>query len=222
MHGIDWEKSKALTPLKRDLLTAFFRSSKNFFLTGGSALGIFYFDHRMSYDLDFFSVHDIDWHVLSNEMINIGREIGADISRLSASPTFSRFNVCRQGEHEVVDFVREMVPQVSPQKNVFGGIVVDTLQEIATNKWCTLLGRNEIKDLIDLYFLSQHIDIWVSFEQAKTKDGGVDPSIISHLVSQIKIEELPGYLLVPLSIDELKTFQKGICEFLDRQSFPEH
>lgn len=39
---MNWEESKALTPLKRDFLKAFFDRSQAFFLTGGSALGIFY------------------------------------------------------------------------------------------------------------------------------------------------------------------------------------
>lgn len=221
MHGTHWEKSKALTPLKHDLLSSFFRRSKDFFLTGGSALGIFYFDHRMSYDLDLFSVQNIDWHVLSNEIICIGEEIGADITQISAVPTFRRYDIRRGEEHEMVDFVREMVPQVSPQKNRFDEIIVDTLEEIAANKWCTLLGRSELKDLVDLYYLSKEIDIWTAFEQAKTKDGGMDPSMVSHLISQIKIEELPEYLLVPLKIADLQTFKIEICTELDSRSFPE-
>ena len=43
---MNWEKSKALTPLKRDFLKAFFEREHRFFLTGGSALGIFYLQHR--------------------------------------------------------------------------------------------------------------------------------------------------------------------------------
>jgi len=62
MNGEKWEKSKALTALKKDFLQEFFAIEKRFFLTGGSALGIFYFDHRYSYDLDFFTTtKNIDW-----------------------------------------------------------------------------------------------------------------------------------------------------------------
>ena len=52
---MSWESSKALTPLKRAFLDAFFAENRSFFLTGGSALGIFYLDHRRSYDLDLFT-----------------------------------------------------------------------------------------------------------------------------------------------------------------------
>ena len=53
---MNWEESKALTPLKRDFLRQFAGRNQAFYLTGGSALGIFYLEHRLSYDLDFFSL----------------------------------------------------------------------------------------------------------------------------------------------------------------------
>jgi len=59
---VTWEKSPALTPLKKDFLEAFFACESPFFLTGGPALGIFYLNHRLSYDLDFFSLEEVDWH----------------------------------------------------------------------------------------------------------------------------------------------------------------
>jgi len=52
---MSWENSKAITPLKREFLKAFCLREKRFFLTGGSALGLFYLQHRFSYDLDLFS-----------------------------------------------------------------------------------------------------------------------------------------------------------------------
>ena len=64
---MNWEESKALTPLKRDFRVAFFEHGSSFFLTGGSALGLFYLDHRLSFDLDFFTTDDaLDWHLLDN------------------------------------------------------------------------------------------------------------------------------------------------------------
>jgi hypothetical protein len=220
MSGINWEKSKALTSLKHDLLTALFRYSRDFFLTGGSALGIFYLEHRRSYDLDLFSTHDIDWHKLSNDIACVAKEIGAEIKPLTTSITFRRYCATRGTEQEILDFVREMVPQSEPAKNEIDGILVDTLGEITINKWCALLGRAEIKDIIDLYFLSRRVDIWKLFNEAKSKDGGMDPSIMSYLISQIAIIEMPDYMIAPLSLDTLKAFIEEMRLFFDKQSFP--
>ena len=49
---MSWEDSKACTALKRDFLRSWFARERRYFLTGGSALGLFYLDHRRFYDLD--------------------------------------------------------------------------------------------------------------------------------------------------------------------------
>lgn len=58
---MNWENSKACTPLKRDILKSWFSHEERYFLTGGSALAIFYLDHRYPYDLYFLEQagHDI-------------------------------------------------------------------------------------------------------------------------------------------------------------------
>jgi hypothetical protein len=75
---MNWEKSKSLTLLKHDFLIAFFKKCQDFFLTGGSALGVFYLDHRFSYDLDLFTGKDIDWHYLERLFITVVEELNAE------------------------------------------------------------------------------------------------------------------------------------------------
>ncbi len=116
MCGINWEKSKAATSLKIDLLKEFFSMNKSFFLTGGSALGMFYLDHRKSYDLYLFSTTDIDWHLLSNEMQFLCKKIKAECTLITSAPTYRRYSICRNDDKEIVDFVREMTPQVYHKK----------------------------------------------------------------------------------------------------------
>jgi hypothetical protein len=42
--------------------------------------------------------------------------------------------------------------------------------EITVNKWCALYGRSEIKDIIDLYFLQQTVDIWNAYDKVFIKE----------------------------------------------------
>jgi hypothetical protein len=136
-----WENSRALTALKRDFLDSFFQKDQTFYLTGGSALGIFYLDHRLSYDLDFFTDRAADWHLVHNLVLATVREIGAQCESITSSPLFRRYRVNRGDQHEIVDLVVEHVPQIDPRKEQFGQIRVDTLREIAVNKVCTLISR---------------------------------------------------------------------------------
>ena len=76
MNGKNWEKSKALTPLKKDFLKEFFLIEDRFFLTGGSALGIFYFDH-----LYFLNKHGFD--IIAHIDAAMKKDGGLDSATLS-------------------------------------------------------------------------------------------------------------------------------------------
>jgi hypothetical protein len=221
MYGINWEKSKALTPLKRDILLGLFDHPVKFFLTGGTALGCFYLEHRKSYDMDFFVTSDDEWKMVFSDFLVVIKNIQATARQINLSPSFARYEITRSDEHEIIDFVRETVPQIWPEKNRFGDILVDTPEEITVNKWCALLGRTEVKDLVDLFFLSKHIDIWNLFEKGSRKEGGLDPSTLSFVLSDIKIQELPPFLVSPLSLTDIESFKIKVLDFLDHRSFPE-
>ena len=47
-----------LSPLQRDLLGAFFERERGFFVTGGAALAGYYLHHRVTDDIDLFTVDD--------------------------------------------------------------------------------------------------------------------------------------------------------------------
>ena len=218
---MNWEKSKALTPLKKDFLRKFFDSNEDFFLTGGSALGIFYLEHRFSYDLDFFTVSPVDWQILGNLLRQTAEDIGAEISPISETPLFHRYMISRNEEQETLDFVLEKVPQLDTKKEVFSGIHVDTMHEIAVNKICSLLGRSEQKDVIDLFFLQKAgWDLKKLVAEASHKEGGVQPAILSWLLSQIRFEHAPEYLIIQVSAKELNLFLNDFKNSLAESSFP--
>ena len=100
-------------------------------------------------------------------------------------------------------------------------IKVDTQLEIGINKICTLLSRTELKDVIDLYFLVKNgFDIKGNIEKAKLKDGGVEPAIISYLLSQFKISTLPDYMIEKVSIEELEKFVSDIKKLMAEIAYP--
>ena len=218
---MNWEKSKALTPLKRDFLLAFFTQEQRFFLTGGSALGIFYLGHRLSYDLDFFTMEALDWHLFRNFVRKIAKQIGAELTPETEAPMFHRFVLSRDAEKEVLDFVVEQVTQIDPQKERFSPVIVDTMREIAVNKICALIGRAEKKDLIDLFFLEKNgLDVLSLVKQARQKEGGVEPAILSWVVSQLHFADLPEYLLAHVTLDELNGFVEQLARKFASDSFP--
>ena len=190
---MSWEDSNACTALKRDFLRSWFALERRYFLTGGSALGLFYLDHRRSFDLDLSTSAEVEPREVQNLIHRVSGEIDASYEAIQTAPGFHRFRLTRDEESELVDVVIDRAPQLDEEKADIGGIRVDTLREIIANKLATLISRAESKDLVDLYFLEQagH-DLLASIPDAKVKDGGWEPAMVSMLLDSLRPAELPA------------------------------
>lgn len=206
---MNWEDSKACTPLKRDILRAWFAQESRYFLTGGSALGMFYLHHRHSYDLDFFTSEEVAPKEVQNLVRRIASQIDAHSEAIRTAPDFHRFSLTREGESEMMDVVTDRSPQLDQKKNLIGGVRVDTLREMIANKLTTLLSRSEMKDVVDLYFLEQagH-DLLAAIPDAQEKDGGWDPAIVSMLLNNLNPDDPTVLLIKDLRAKEFKEFLK--------------
>jgi predicted nucleotidyltransferase component of viral defense system len=124
--------------------------AENFFLTGGTALSVFFLYHRVSDDLDFFTINKVKLE---------------DISFWIRSEWPHKHTIIRSSEYFLslminnikVDFVYDPL-STQENRDLFywengSTLRIDTLMNIASNKLCTLVSRSEPKDLIDLYFL---------------------------------------------------------------------
>jgi hypothetical protein len=219
---MSWENSKAATPLKRDFLKAFFAREKRFFLTGGSALGLFYLEHRFSYDVDLFSPERLDWLELDGLMRLCAEEMGVALKLRRDAPTFRRYQLLRGSDSEIVDIVLDVSPQIDPEKPWIGGVRVDTLHEIAINKITTLISRCELKDVVDLYFLEKDgCRIEDIFGEARQKDGGLDPAMVSLLLDSLRINELPDYMIKPLTLQDLRSFVDDLKRRTALMAYPD-
>ncbi len=221
---MNWEDSKACTPLKRDILRAWFDRESRYFLTGGSALGLFYLHHRRSYDLDLFTSNEVTSKEVKNLVLQVAEKINARCEALRSAPDFHRFLMTRNDEREIIDVVTDRAPQLDTEKNLIDGIRVDTQREILANKLTTLLSRSEVKDIIDLYFLEQagH-DILSAIPDAYEKDGGWgwEPAIVAMLLEGLSLDTLPALLVKDLDPEDLKAFQQRLRLAIAKLALPE-
>jgi hypothetical protein len=184
-----------LSPFQVQVLEAFFRATSGFYLTGGAALAGFHLGHRETHDLDLFTLGRSVTEGLAALRVVAGA-IGAETEELQTAPDFRRVLLRRSDESLIVDLAFERAPQLREEKLVFGTIRVDPPEEIFANKLCALLGRAEIRDLVDVRALEQ---TGLSLEQALTagsrKDGGLTPAQLAWVLSQIAIGDdapVPG------------------------------
>ena len=126
----------------------------NFFLTGGTALSVFYLHHRTSDDLDLFTVNT--GVKLDEISFWLKTELEQEQIIIRSSPKFLSLLI----DEVKVDFVIDPLSIKEERKRVTinsNSLMIDTLSNIVTNKLCTVVSRNEPKDYIDFYFLNKDI-----------------------------------------------------------------
>jgi len=126
--------------------------AENFFITGGTTLSVFYLHHRVSEDIDFFS---IGFREMNQVDTNLKRIFQRDLSLIQSSPEFYSYLI----RGVKVDFVFDSLSTADerPLVNLKAGgkVFVDTLANMASNKLTALASRSEAKDLIDFYFIGR-------------------------------------------------------------------
>jgi len=92
--------------------------------------------------------------------------------------------------------VVERTPQLVADKPSVGSIRLDPPEEILANKLCALLGRAEIRDLVDVRALEESgLSLERALEAGQRKDGGLTPAQLAWVLSQISIGDearVPG------------------------------
>lgn len=184
--------------------------------TGGTALSVFYLHHRKSDDLDFFTTRkvklsEIDFWVLR-------KFDNAEKTNLS------EFTVSYLINEVKVDFVIDKLSLQNIRESYTfenkASIEIDNLENIISNKLCTLVSRTEVKDFIDFYFLcSGEItdNINKIYEDAKNKDlVFADPPTVGYTIEEgyNKIASMDRNffpkLLKPLNEDNFADFYKKL------------
>ena len=208
-----------LSRLQTDILEAFFRRETRFYLTGGGALAGYHLGHRETHDLDLFTLSPaIEDGVRA--LREAGGELGASWQEVRTAPDFRRVLLSRGDESVIVDLVIERSEQVRPDKPIHGVVRVDPPEEIFANKLCTLLGRAEIRDLVDVRALEGlGLALPEALAAGQRKDGGLTAAQLAWVVSQITIGDeatLPGGV-APAA---LRDYLHGLIDRLARLAHP--
>jgi predicted nucleotidyltransferase component of viral defense system len=209
-----------LSPLQREVLRAFFARERGFFLTGGGALAGYYLHHRSTDDLDLFTDGAEAYERGRHALAEVAASLGAKLEVRMDAPDFKRYAIARGAELVVVDLVHDRVPQLVPDKPEIEGVRVDSLDEILANKLTALVGRQEERDVVDVYFLEQAGHrVEDALPAALTKDGGCTPANLAWLLSQL---EIPGELVLPppLTPERLRGYVADLVKRFRRAAMP--
>lgn len=215
-----------LTQNQKLFLNKFFESSlkDDFFLTGGTALSGFYLEHRLSQDLDFFTVDQkVSFDNVNREILKIASNLNLKIKNQVASPTFLQYIFLTNAEDLKVDVVKD-VPVFFGDIKKEGNMNIDSLINIAVGKLLAIFGRVDAKDFIDLFFIleiEKNFEFNELFAKAKQKDLGLNEFYLANSLLQIKNISIFPTVLKPIDKKTMTEYFLNLADMLFKKIKPE-
>jgi hypothetical protein len=187
-----------------------------FILGGGGALAI-YLNHRLTRDLDLFWE---DGGELSERAHRIRRRLedaGVAVSVLQESPGFVRFAVADQETTIKLDLVADPTARLmSPNRILLDGVPVtaESLPDLLTNKLCAMLGRSELRDLVDAKALVEHgVSLRDAIMAAPQKDGGFSPLTFAWILRNFEVKTIGS--AAGIADEELQALDRFRLDLID-------
>jgi predicted nucleotidyltransferase component of viral defense system len=156
-------QSKTLTAVQSQVVELFFSQDLNLehqlFLTGGTALSEFHFQHRLSFDLDFFVRIEpgqrVDFSNDAEILVNLLKGAGLKVRPGQRSKSKVRLEVENaDGESTLVDLCCDDGPHLQELRRI-GPYLVDSIEDMTSRKVMAFFerGEQEAKDAVDLFYL---------------------------------------------------------------------
>jgi predicted nucleotidyltransferase component of viral defense system len=201
MGSIDYEE---LYRLQDSVLDGVFETEELFYLTGGTALSRFYHPKRYSDDLDFFT----------NDSSRFSYAVKNIVARLQQTHEVAYelevrdFVRLRIDGVLQVDFVNDRVPRYGEPNVLQNGYRIDTIENILTNKLTAVLGRDNPKDIFDIYLIDQfHAVDW-----KKMVDAAHEKMVFSEDDLTVRLRSFPHRLLDQIRLID----EEFLADFSDR------
>lgn len=168
-----------------------------FYLTGGTALSRFYFNHRYSDDLDFFVNQDDKFDdyciLIYDKFLKSQRESNfiLDKKRVIKSIDYMQIFLIKDQYELKVDFVNDVAPHFGEYFISDKNYKIDSLRNILSNKLCALY-RFEPKDIADIWIICKNYkcDFLEILSEAKSKEAGIDPVVIFEILSSFPVDKI--------------------------------
>jgi len=213
-----------LTPIQREIVTllAGLPDQKFFYLTGGTALSEFYLGHRLSFDLDFFTVEAELVLPFSHQLEAACPSQGLQVSVTRRFASFVEFLLHRGEESLRVDLALDAPFRFAPPVLSEYGVWVNDFEDLKTEKVLAYYGRAEPRDAVDLYFILQQEAPDHLFTLAAQKDPGFDLYWFALALNRAadfpdELERWPVKMLADFHPPELKrAFQQLAMDLMSR------
>ena len=218
-----------LTPTQKVLLgeiSQYPPLTNRFYLTGGTALAEFYFHHRISEDLDFFSEEEFDTTYITVFFKKNEEKVGLREIDLQRKPNRFIYFLRFKKEKLKVDFAFYPYPRIRADLGKrLNSLRIDSVFDIATNKVFTLFQHPRLRDYIDLYFIFKKIpdfDLEELVAYARNKfDFVVDrKELAKNFLKVLDLEQADfPRMLIPFDRKEMEDFFLKLAKSLEKDIF---
>jgi nucleotidyltransferase AbiEii toxin of type IV toxin-antitoxin system len=164
-----------LYPFQDDVLRLVKEAKTGFHLTGGTALSRGYLQHRFSDDLDMFVNFDAHFGEWSNRVVDTFWRLGDWTTEVILREEFFVRAVLTRGEVMLkVEMVNDVGSRVGDVRDhpVLGRL--DSAENILANKLTALIGRDESRDLADVWGLCTTLGLSIN-DAIFGKSSGIYP-----------------------------------------------
>lgn len=180
----------------------------SFFLTGGTALSVFYLQHRYSEDLDFFTEIPGAVGGVIPVLAIIKKKLKVTIEARRTFNTFTELILKREKEITILHFAQDSPYRLNPTLyNEDYGIYIDNLIDISCNKFSALFDRHDMKDFVDIYIIDKEK---MKFEEvyslAQKKHIGLDEYWLAQALRYINDLVILPKMIKPVTLKELQDF----------------
>lgn len=204
-----------LYPLQDIVLDIF--DNPAFYLTGGTALSRFHYQHRFSDDLDFFyngyAYPKENFNFIYRDML---RHLEKNVETIEVTldgEYFKRLFIHHQKVTLKIEFIYENYKTVG-EKGILKKVAVDSKENICANKIGAVMDRRTAKDFIDLFYLLKDVDLQQAIRWSELKK--VPPDYEGLMMGIGDLRQNPGLLegnvltMRPIDENEFTGFIKNL------------
>ena len=189
MDSIDYKK---LYTLQDEVLTIVFETENEFYLTGGTCLSRFYVAKRYSDDLDFFT-NQSQRYGFAIKKIKLALQKQFQLIVEVQTKDFTRFKI---NDLLQIDFVNDIAFRYKDVVVDENNYILDNIENILSNKITAVIGRDNPKDVFDIYLISQ----FYSFDWKDILDAAHEKAGFSNEELIIRLTSFPSELLKEIKI----------------------
>jgi predicted nucleotidyltransferase component of viral defense system len=211
---------QGLTPQQKQLLDLVSQESyflKNFYLSGGTALSSWYFHHRESFDLDFFSLVPFEYDRIIRWFRQNKPNIGYTNARFDEDYGFLITLLQYPNAASLkIDFHHYSNKKLSSGIR-WHGMEIDSLIDIAVNKLQTIATTPRTRDYIDLYVILSHAK-WSLKQLIKKTETKFEEKIDMLQLAKnfLKVSEYTDFpnMIIPFDVNVMYQFYENLTKTL--------